>query len=484
LTLSQAFGPIGGQYRRPLVLLSYRLQAAMGAASPSALHLANALMHGACAALMVVVLSALETPPVIAAAAALLFAFHPLTSGSVAYISGRTDLLATLMTLACAAAVLAPEPDVRRETVGDPPVGGLDRPAMAMRLLTAAAAALAAGLAKESGIVAGPLAAMLWWWQRRRQRQPQLEGPTLMAPALALLGSAAAAALVWPASIAASVPLGVRLRAVATAAAEYLRLLVWPAALHLDRLTPTLPPGYEPAGAAVVAAMLAAPLLLAQKPTRGRLAACALVLLYLPASGLVPVYPAIADRYVFTGEQFLYAPIIVIAAVVATLASRRLAPAAVLAACCVVAAAWAPSLLARQKEFADAAQVYRKTLAYSPSSRACFNLGNTLLAGNRSDDAEKVYRQCIEIAPDDAQNWGQLAIALQGQGRDDEASGAYVRATTLDPASALLWSNFATLDANAGRYGAAREKWYRALSIDPQEQSARAALLRLDNAGR
>jgi len=295
--------------------------------------------------------------------------------------------------------------------------------------------------------------------------------------------------------------------------ATYASLLLHPVDLHLDRLTPTGGDGAAALGLLFAASAAIAVLAFVRRPTTPRFAAFALVLTLLPGSGLLPVYPAIAERLVFTGEQFLYLPLVPMAGFVVAGASRlvaagvsRLPPASasrladrrdateeggarrsdivVLALCAAVAVAWIPAALARQREFASAEGVYRKTLAHSPSPRACFNLGAAMLARQDHADAAKVYEQCLAMAPGDAAAHGQLAIAWQRLGRGNEARREYERSIALDAANARVWSNFATLDANAGLYAEARAKWEKALALDPAEATARDALARLSAAGR
>lgn len=510
--VTNTFGTAAGEYRRPLVLLSYAAQAGLGFGSPAALHAANAVLHGINAALVVLLVGATlpasisaGSAALVALAAGLVFASHPVVSGSVAYVSGRTDLVASFFLLVAVAANAPGRP------APAPPAG---RAGSWLRAAVATAAVVAAGLSKESGLVAGPLvAAMLWW---RRSRGDSTITATRLA--LPLAATAATAALVMPSAAASSVPVALRLRGAATALATYAELLVWPHDLHLDRLTPLAPEAAAAVGAAAVTAATVTVVRFLRKPSRTLLAVVAFVLLVAPGSGLVPVYPAIADRYVFTGEQFLYAPLIVIAAALAIVVARafdlvlpRIVPAPVrerlrqrlvpppdaagaqpfvaspgafgsMLVAMTLTLAWMPVVLGRQAEFTSAEQVYRKTLAHSPSPRACFNLGNLHLARREYADALDVYRRCVAIAPRDAAAHGQLAVALQQLGRTDEARRAYGHSLVLDDRNARVWSNFATLDANAGRLDDARAKWRRALEIDPGESTATAGLRRLDEA--
>jgi hypothetical protein len=464
MSVAEAFGTAGGEYRRPLVLLSYKAQSRVGGRVARNLHVANAMIHGANSALVAGVVLAFGGTASVAFAAAILFAFHPLASGSVAYISGRTDLLALLFIL------LAAFVAVRTRRVGPAALAGC------------CAAAVAAALSKESGLVAGPIVSSILWWRRRAAG----EDVPLLFVALPSIVSAVAAAFVVPPAAAGSVPLELRLRAAGTSLLTYGRLLAWPSGLHLDRLTATGGSGAFAAGAAFVVVAVAGLAAFARRPTIATLAFACLLLAWAPASGLVPAYPAIADRLVFTGEQLAYAPLAIVAMMVAgTLArltaSRPLVP---LAAATIAMLVWTLPVVLRQREFSSAERVYRATLAHSPSPRACVNLGNLQLARRQLEAAATTYQSCVALAPEDAGAHGQLAVALQKMGFLQDARREYERAIELDDGIALVWSNFATLDANAGRYAEARVKWQRALELDPREESASAALRKLDAAGR
>jgi Flp pilus assembly protein TadD len=137
----------------------------------------------------------------------------------------------------------------------------------------------------------------------------------------------------------------------------------------------------------------------------------------------------------------------------------------------------------RQARLADAETVYRDTLAHSPSPRACFNLGVTLLAGERYAEAVETYERCATISPSDSGVYAQLGVAYQQADRTAEAAMAYERAVSLDPGNALAWSNYASLDAQSAAYDAARAKWRRALELDASFVPARRGLEQLDRLG-
>src|SRR6185295_409260 len=90
------------------------------------------------------------------------------------------------------------------------------------------------------------------------------------------------------------------------------RLVIAPIDLHLERFIAVA--GWS--SSAVVATWLALAAVLAGLVVLARRAPAGVVLLtlaglaYAPSPGIVPVYPAIADRALFTPEHFLYLPLL------------------------------------------------------------------------------------------------------------------------------------------------------------------------------
>jgi hypothetical protein len=327
------------------------------------------------------------------------------------------------------------------------------------------------------------------------------------------------------------------MRAAGSALAAYAPLVGWPSELHLDRFAPVGGTWAAVLGAAFVVGAVAVVLSFVLRPTLVRLGFVVLAAALLPASNLVPVYPAIAASWVFAGEQLMYAPLGVLAALavgalhagVTVLGARgsgagrettrlhpdsaRPAPSATAApmprspiagddptalsrrraktiptvatiATAVVAgvfiAAAAPAVRARQHDLGDAERTYRATLERSPSPRACFNLGVALLARGDARGAAEVYEQCALISPNDGAVFVQLGVAHHRAGERNKAEIAYGTALRLTPDDPYAWSNYAALDASAGSYAEARRKWERALEIEPGFAPAVEGLAKLD----
>ncbi len=87
-----------GPYR-PLVTLSYAFDYQVGGLNPFGYHFVNIILHGANVALLYQVVRLLFGSDPIAFIAALLFAVHPIHTEAVAWIGGRSELLAALFFL-------------------------------------------------------------------------------------------------------------------------------------------------------------------------------------------------------------------------------------------------------------------------------------------------------------------------------------------------------------------------------------------------
>lgn len=92
-------------YYRPLTTLTYFTDYAVWGENPFGFHLTNVLLHLTTVLLVYIVGRRIGLGPEGAFASASLFAVHPIHTESVAWISGRTDVLAAALTLAAFALV-------------------------------------------------------------------------------------------------------------------------------------------------------------------------------------------------------------------------------------------------------------------------------------------------------------------------------------------------------------------------------------------
>jgi tetratricopeptide (TPR) repeat protein len=485
--LAAAFSRAPGQYRRPLVLLSYALQARAGLDSPAAFHAVNVGLHALNGVLLFLLCLRFGIAPLTALAASAVFVAHPLSSAAVAYVSGRTDLLAALFTLAALHAALSAMGGLggdEKDLASHAALG--NGSASALRSLLAIATALlvaCAGLSKESGLLAAVLVLLL-------ARMAAPGAARMLTVAVSLAAAAVVAVFVWPPALAGAFEVAHmdRLRAIGTSLRTYGRLAVHPTDLHLDRISEILRNDLV-VGAGGAAALAGIVLLFLRRPSRLHFVVAALAVTLLPASNALPVYPSIVRSWVFTGEQLAYMPLAPLVVLAFALLARLVAAVAgplpiegvtVLAAAAAALALSARPIAARQLELSDAFAVYRNTLVHSPSPRACFNLGVGLLGAGKADEAIAVYERCARISPNDAKVHVQLGTAYQRSGDRNKAELSYARALELDARDPYAWSNYASLEASSGFYEQARAKWQKALEISPGFAPALDGLAKLD----
>jgi hypothetical protein len=151
---------VPNEYYRPVVNLSLWFDGRLGGGSAGWFHLTNILLHLGCTLLCSVVLRHLMMGDLEAFVGSLLFALHPAHVESIAFVSGRTDLLAALFVLLTMLLWRG-----SRDT---------DHPASirAILLFTSALSFLAGSLSKENAVLL-PIFLIVWDLWGANCRPPQ-----------------------------------------------------------------------------------------------------------------------------------------------------------------------------------------------------------------------------------------------------------------------------------------------------------------------
>jgi tetratricopeptide (TPR) repeat protein len=192
---------------------------------------------------------------------------------------------------------------------------------------------------------------------------------------------------------------------------------------------------------------------------------------YGPVSGLVPVYPAIADRALFMPEHFLYLPLLGLAPLAAGAAAglvqpnraRKAAPLAL----GIVLIAWGSVVIDRNRDWRDEETIFRHTLRHNPpAARVWFNMGNLELAAGNLEEASRLFLAALDREPGDPAAHLNLGITFQRLGRLADAEAEYRRVIALDPRRSEAYRGLAALLAKRGERVAARALWEEADRID------------------
>ena len=438
-------------YYRPVVLLSLWVDSRLGEVIPWAFHLTNVLLHTAVSILVLVFLRGLMGGSVFALGGALLFAVHPVHTEAVAFVSGRTDLWATLFVLI--AAILW----ARARAAGP----GKFRVAYIGSLV----AFLAGVLSKEVSLMlpATLLAADAslpkitnGWWRRNGRWVAGWAAVVALAAFLRWGVADVSFGLGAGGEYDRMIALVSQPALIPQAVILYLRLLVIPWPLNAYYAVGDLGIGWISLLAA--AALVATCLVLARGRDRWHgLVPLAWVLLFLvPVLGLVRISSAPV------AERFLYLPSVGVALLVAAVVergSRRLTQMTALwlavatvgivfgAATVARAPIWrdgtalfadlahtSPAYVAKGHSnmgfrlhqlgrYEEALGFFDKALALQPESPEILtNMGTSLLALDRITEAEEVYRRAIAVRADSPEAHFGLGVALLREGRLREAA--------------------------------------------------------------
>jgi hypothetical protein len=453
-----------GNYYRPLVFASFALDFALGGGTPALFHLTNLILQGVVSCLLLAAAVALGAPRGAALAAALLFALHPVQSEAVLYVSGRPDLLAAgfalgaLLFHARAAGWLGA-------------AGG--------RLAFPAALgcfALSLGCKESTALLPLALAVGDRLFERPGGREGRADLPRWAAYAVAL-----AAYALWrvgldgePLVLAAPPDLAAGLAGVSAAVAGYARLLVLPAGLHLERFVSGGTPWIWGAGLVLVACWLAGALR-STPPVRFWLTWAAAA--YLPVANLIPVYPGLPPGTVFAPEHFLYLPSTGLCVAASLTLAPRLPPRAAVAALGLTLLVFVWILYDRTQDWRDEEALYTHTLEHAPeSARVRLNLGNLYLERGEARGAVDQFAAGLAAHPDDPDLLTNAGLAWLSLRRFAEAERALRRVVEIEPDEAQGWANLAALYGTTGRTLAAGRAYAEALRRDPANADARAGM--------
>jgi len=508
----------GTNLYRPLVMISFALNYAVGGLQPLGYHAVNILLHAGVSLAVYGLGRRLRLSRETAGVAAALFAVHPLHTEAVAGIAGRAELLMALGVLLALAGYLRG--------------GGVTRAgsllAFALSLLAKEQAAVVPVLLVLAELATG---AQSW-----RPAGVRAAGVRLLPYAGILgaylllrtwvLGTAAVPVTTLLENPLAHAALGPRLLTALAVAGRYLTLCLWPAPLSPDYSYNQFPLATSPLDGRVLLAVLLWGGLLAlglRSFTRGqRVVGFAVgfsVLTFLPASNLLLPIGTIM------GERLFYLPSVGLCwlaglgwqAARAWPAWPRLRPTAWAVGSLLLLAPLAQSLrygrlwrddltlftyavrvapesarmqyaagnslLASPDRKEEAISHLRRAVEiYSPYSRAWDALGRGYLETHRWDEAIAAFQKASTLAPDYPNPQNNIGLAYVALGRWDDAVAAFRRAVALRPGLAQVHRNLADVYEKKGWTEAALAQ--RAIELNPTDPlawlNAGATFLRLD----
>lgn len=476
---SDPTNPEDRAFYRPLVSLSYALEWQLWGGRAGSFHVTNLLLHlGCCALVYLLGRQAGAAVPAAAAGAALFGAFPRLTE-SVAWISGRTDVVAGLFGLSALA--------LHRTGRG-----------RAGWRVGAGAALLAGLLAKEVAAAAAVAIAAQELARRRRRAPAWRETLAHLAPsALALAAYTTMRLRAWaPEAVAEDVD-HLLLERLVWFPLQALGHYGW---MLLDPLRPqtqigslgVVEPRFVAFGVAVALALLG----LVAWAWRGWSArGCALLALGLAAlAPVLHVLPLAVN--VVAADRFLYLPAAALFAGLAAASGRLRAPArrALGAAALVAIANFAFATAWRTPVWGDDLLLWRDAAAHAPRGNAMpsARLGDVLSWRGDPEGAIAAYRETLRIQREyplygrrfeaNPNLLANLGLVLSEVGRYAEAGALLAHVTAMRPTVPVYWLQRAAVEGRALDFDAAQASLGRALALTPDYPLARQIGAQLEQA--
>lgn len=426
-----AFTRFHAGHWHPLTWLSHMVDVTLWGMNPGAHHLMNLLLFVVASVLLFGWWRRLGADSWPAALLTALFCLHPLRAESVAWVTGRKDMLSLLFLLGVFHAYLS----------------WVQTPSAGRRWLTGVCLALGL-MCKPTLVVTPVLLLCLDVWPLRRlapHSGVRKVWPLLWekAPLLALAAvSAAVTVLAQKAGNALvgteQVDLGLRLANAAVAPVAYVGQMLWP--VQLAAFYPLRAP--QPGVAAACAALMAGALTAAWQSRANAPWRLAGLLFYLaallPVVGLVQVGgQAMADRYVLIPSLGLW---VLLCGEVCRGAMSAPPPRALLG----VGTAWAVALA-----------------------------GGCAWQVSHWRNSETLWTRALEVVPDNFMAHTNLAVALEAAGWTQDAALHQQEAARLNPSWPTAQNNLGNAKARAGDYAAAEAHYRRALQRQPGLVQAR-----------
>jgi Tfp pilus assembly protein PilF len=473
-------------YYRPAVAISYHVQYRLFRGNPAGFHFVNTVWNALTVVLIFLFVYLLFRNAILGVVTALVFAVHPLHTENVAWISGRTDVMAAMFAVASLVSYV-----LFRQRKSWPWLGA------------ALVAFMASLMAKESAAFIPLVVAFL--------ELPPLRA--LLSPRAGAAGGRATAAGVAGYAVVLAVYFVLRHQALGLALSSYDRYapgalgvvalplsifagyvgkLVFPFRLNAEwdaHVPGSFADAHAIAGFLLLAALVALVVRWRRVP---EVVLGAVILLFgvAPVLNIIPIGEISAERFLYIPSLgfalllgALFAPAWVAASPgVADLATMRGARRPFVTrergrelvwVLVIVLVAFAARTMTRGGVWKNEQVLFTETVKAAPESpRARVNLGDVAMRQGRLNDAIALYRKALEIDPDFGLALSNLAGVYAQQQRLDDAAPLIERAVRNHPDNPGLLSNLGSLYYEQGRYEEAEVNLRRSLELDPEQPTA------------
>jgi tetratricopeptide (TPR) repeat protein len=430
---------------RPVLLVSYALNHALGGLQPAGYHLVNVLLHGANAVLVLLWVQALSGRRGLALATAAFFAATPLNAETVNYASSRSEALMGLFFLgACLA-------HARFGRTGKPGWYSLSLSCGILALLTkAVAVVLVAALALAHGYREG------WKEVHRHWRQ------YLPFAAVGLLYVLFTRSLVGKAMLAPVRPLDAQAWTQVKAALYYLYLGAVPVRLSVEHQFFVSPSPLEPAVLGAGLVLLSLGWLLARSGQRLLVLTGAWAVVLLLPTAAVPLIALVNEHRLYLASLGL--GLLMAWALLNEAGPGKRVAFGLAAVYTIILAGLA---LERTQVWRDELSLWQDAAQKAPLMlKPHLRLADALAAAGRLEEAEAAYWRALALRPHHPAARNNLGELYKRLGRLEEAQAQFRTLLESSPDATAARLNLAGLLLRSGQWQEAEAQYQRALQFE------------------
>jgi len=457
---------IASNFYRPLLMASFAMDYRSWGMEAFGYHLTNIFLHLSNALLVYWLVWLVSGRRTVSFIAALLFAAHPVHTEAVTYISGRGDPLAAFFSLVSMICFIRFSGSEGRKKAGFY-LGSLIFFSMAV-------------FTKESALMLPAFFVLYSACFGKREQGYRGNAPAAYIPFLAVIAAylyvrgMALSGSGDPNVYVNSIPFTSRLLTSPAVVLEYVKMLIWPAGLHMERMdflydfvTSLGDPRFVVSSVFLIAAIAAIVL----RRRNSKLVFFGTVWFLaglLPFLNLIPVNAFVAEHWLYFPSIGFFIAVSVLFDRMLGFNSIRLCVQTFIAVIVVMLAA----LTVKQNHvWRTPVYFYNYTLRYSPdSARVHTNLGIEYFDRGLFEKAEKEYKRSLELEPagkNTVYHLLNLAALYFSQGREREAFETYKAALAADPAVPITYVNIGDIYYGKGKYLDAAASYMKAAELVP-----------------
>lgn len=470
-------------YYRPIVMLSFMIEYALWGLNPVGFHLTNLVLHAANCLLAFAIIRRVSGNHGAALLGTLLFAIHPVHKG-VVNIADRTGILSAFFFLGALLLYMAYRATASRGR------------ARAKYLCALVCFALALFSKEEALMLPFVIVTVDFFLYPDQMRGRGIVGAVPYLPFFAVVGLFlfVRASVLGPMSgmldVFAVEPVR-RLMTIPRILLDYLLLLVFPFRLDFDPRTPLATSLAELriwGSAAVMLSFTAAIPWLFRRFKSVAFGMLWFLIVFIPMSNIIPIFPDFADTALFTPIHFLYLPSIGIflccgCGLNGVLHhfgkddSKRLRRKAVMLGFVILLLVFSFLSIKRNTIWKEDIRFFEYIARMHPEAPGAHgNLGIAYLDAGRIDDAVREYELAIALDPERAESYNSLGVIFLEMGFPDKAIEAFKKSIQLKPDKAGAYENLAIVYVEKGRLNEAIAAGEKAVEIDPANSQTRTNL--------